>query len=166
MRGAMTLFMSWLFWKKGGMTWDKENFANVIDLGGISFLRQLISSETTGWNSIGMAFGKPTNQLFSEMVYELNCQRLRAGYYQYKTDPLTSEPVEFFTNMGVVSCGDITLQIGHPVNMTPECLFTSLPWSFQFYNTISTVSNIPLLLQASDVTGEVYFSTVTATQGE
>ena len=63
-RGAMTLFLSWCFWQKGGMMWDSQEPTRVKDAGGITFLQKLISSPYTGWEAVGEAFGTPTDMLF------------------------------------------------------------------------------------------------------
>lgn len=128
MRGAMTLFMSYLFWQKGGMTWDTQNPIQLIDSGGIAFLQKLITSDTTGWHSIGNAFGKPTDELFIEMAKDINTQLVLNTPYIYKKDPHTQEAVEFFVGMDSTS-----FPLQYPANEK----ITVLPWSIRYYHESS-----------------------------
>jgi hypothetical protein len=116
MRGAITLFLSWLFWKSGGMAWEDSNPAALVDTGGISFLRRMAESPGTGWESIGEAFGMPVRMLFAGMLEEMNGLITANGVYNYATDPLTHEAVDFFINMGVVDMpgGTGKIAIGFP----------------------------------------------------
>lgn len=138
-RGAMTLFLSWCFWQKGGMTWDAQNPIQVKDLGGISFLQHLISSPYTGWNAIGEAFGTSTDMLFLQMLDDLRQKCTETAILPYKTDPLTGEAIEFLPCMGKITraagAGEQELVIGmpHPQLSRNDELSVLLPYSFAFY---------------------------------
>jgi hypothetical protein len=87
MRGAITLFLSWLFWRQGGMTWDSADPSRLVDTGGIVFLRRMLASTTTGWESIGQAYGESTDTLFQTMLTELHHARVTGTMYHFKPDP-------------------------------------------------------------------------------
>jgi hypothetical protein len=152
MRGAITLFLSWLFWEAGGMSWDSSNPVTVIDQGGISFLKRMVESPDTGWESIGKAFGKPTGQLFNEFLDEMHNYRLLNSSYTYKIDPFTNEAVDFFVNMGEI------IGLGFP---KPSSAFTStslLPWSFVFLEEFIIQNDSLLTLASGSITGNTYYS--------
>lgn len=133
-RGAMTLFLSWCFWKKGGMDWDTDNKVNLIDKGGISFLKELINSEHTGWEAIGYAFGTPTDILFLQMLDSI-MQNCNSKYsVSYKKDPLTNEAVEFLPCMGEIDYNGSKIIISEPEPQIKEgdVIKRFLPYSFAF----------------------------------
>jgi hypothetical protein len=162
MRGAMTLFMSWLFWKKGGMTWNSDNPALVEDAGGISFLRKLVSSSSTGWESIGIAYGKPTGILFQEMIYEMNCSRINPTQYNYRKDKLTGEPAEFFLNMGTIVLNEKTINIGLPgiYEAAAENPLSTLPWSVVFLEPLVCSDNSIITFNSLKYHGNVFLCSV------
>mgnify|MGYP004450248797 CR=1 FL=1 len=98
-RGAVSLFLFWLFEKAGGRKWNTESHLWE-DNGGISFLRKLVTSEKSEWDSIGEAFGGETDELFMEFCLEL----ISCGITFDETDPITSEPV--FETCSLVSYED------------------------------------------------------------
>lgn len=153
-RGAMTLFLSWLFWKAGGMTWDDKYLP--VDLGGIQFLQNMLKSDIYGWESIGAAFGKPTDILFADMIYELSIQESKGNFYNFKKDPKTNDPVEFFTYMGELAVGENIVSIAGANVISDTSSMTVLPWSLQFYKTIECADDTRFLLEASDAEGHVY----------
>lgn len=93
-RAAATMFLSWLFWKKGGITWNSEDPLEIIDRGGIAFLQRLVASEGTGWEHIGNIFGLKTDILYVNMVEELNDKR--SDIESMLLDPYSGEPVQLF----------------------------------------------------------------------
>lgn len=97
-RGAMSMFLSWLFWQKGGMEWNVENPILINDLGGITYLRKLASSEESGWENIGRIFGKDIVSLFVEYSSQINNQQYK-GVINPKSDPYTLECVSLFCCM-------------------------------------------------------------------
>jgi len=135
-RGAMTLFLSWLFWKSGGMSWSDENKIYLVDKGGISFLRQMTSLSQTGWSSIGAAFGKNTDSLFYEMIDEIQNAEAAGEEYISRLDPVTAEPVDFFVNMNAASIADYAGNLT-PVEISSYVDSTLLPWSISVFNKIS-----------------------------
>ncbi len=164
-RGAMTLFLSWCFWKKGGMDWDSGNNKNLIDKGGISFLKKLISSEYLSWDAIGDAFGTPTDKLFLQMLDELRVISAGSSTISYKIDPLTNEAVEFLPCMGKIVLLDSELNISHPKPKIEEnqIINTILPYSFVFVdkkiiNTGSAVTDISVC--SDNLVGKLLFCLV------
>jgi len=160
MRGAVTLFLSRLFWDAGGMTWDTANTVNLIDLGGIAFLQRMAVSHKTGWDSIGEAFGRQTGALFDEMLEEINVYRMTDRVHDYRTDPLTNEAVDFFVNMGDLRNPDGTtsVHIGFPAELSIFEKNVLLPWSVVFYDMFSNPGGTPLMLHSALNKGEVFFS--------
>jgi len=160
MRGAITLFLSWLFWEAGGISWNNANPVEFVDHGGISFLQKMVSLKETGWDSIGIAFGQPTNILFSKMLAEINRYILSGNIYTYKTDPLTGEAVDFFVNMGNLynSAGSAFVNIGFPVMFSAFNRITLLPWSFVFYDVFHIPNDALIILDNTMNSGSVFFS--------
>lgn len=157
-RGAMTLFLSWLFWKSGGMDWDTRRGYLPIDQGGIHFLQRMLDSNLYGWESIGEAYGKPTDELFAEMVYELNMQQSKIEPFIFAVDPYTGEPVEFFTHMGLLTSSDKSWHIGSPARLSSGSSVTVLPWSIQFFNTFESLQAVNYTIGAQKVQGSVYIA--------
>ena len=93
-RGAATMFLSWLFWKKGGISWNQNNPLEIIDEGGIDFIQKLVVSDGCGWENIGKVFGKNTDVLYVQMVEELNAHRENAS--PSVIDPYSKEPVMLY----------------------------------------------------------------------
>jgi hypothetical protein len=137
MRGAMTLFLSWLFWKQGGMNWIPDDNIIPVDRGGIAFLRRMARLDSTGWESAGEAFGRPVDELFIEFVYELNRRNVINKPYISVLDPYTGQPVEFFSYMQIRNDIDGSYIIIKPKTESRESLITLLPWSFCFIEPIS-----------------------------
>jgi hypothetical protein len=159
-RGAMTLFLSWLFWKSGGMEWDALNPVALIDTGGIAFLKRMVTSAETGWESIGNAFGKPTPTLFNEMLNEINNYRMNGRVYQYKTDPLTSEAVDFFVNMGIVNSSQTMTEfyVGFPKPFDAFFTKTLMPWSFLFMEPFFVQSDTLDETNAVKHSGDIFYA--------
>ena len=114
-RGAATLFLSWIFWKTGGISWDNQDPIKINDNGGIIFLRKLIEQEEIGWQNLGKAYGKSTDSLFLEMIEEINA--FRSQSFNPVIDPFTGEPVQLFINIGSYSIEELnrTWEIKGPV---------------------------------------------------
>jgi hypothetical protein len=159
MRGAITLFLSWLFWEAGGMSWCNTNPVELIDLGGIAFLQRMVRLQETGWDSIGIAFGQPTNILFNELLAEINRYRISGCDYVYRTDPFTNEAVDFFVNMGIFYFSGIdSVNIDFPVSSAAFENITLLPWSFAFYDVFHIPNDSLLTLSNTNNNGNVFFS--------
>ncbi|UTC68381.1 MULTISPECIES: hypothetical protein [unclassified Treponema] len=164
-RGAMTLFLSWCFWKKGGMDWDVDNKVNLIDKGGISFLKELINSEYTGWEAIGYAFGTPTDILFLEMLDSIMQNCSNKGSVSYKKDPLTNEAVEFLPCMGEIDYNGFKIIISEPEPKIKEgdVIKHFLPYSFAFLdNSLLETENIynVLTFYSENLEDSILFSLV------
>lgn len=149
-RGAMTLFLSWCFWKKGGMAWQPENKIHVIDKGGIKFLKKLISSEYTGWEAIGDAFGMPTDKVFLQMLDFIRSFNTSNKTISYKVDPFTGEAVEFLPYMGKIQYNNTEFFIDAPqpqINDNKK-INTFLPYSFVFIdNDVLNDINNPTIIE-------------------
>ncbi|MDR0878608.1 MAG: hypothetical protein LBN21_11185, partial [Treponema sp.] len=157
MRGAMTLFLSYLFWKAGGMEIDSNNMGNVIDRGGIAFLKRMVKLDETGWNSIGTAYGNSLiEELFMEFSYDLNRKRITNEYFDYRTDPYTGEAIEFFTNMKIVS--NDTYRVVSPRIILNTEMTTLLPWSISYFTPLTLIENSKLKITSYSVNGSVFFN--------
>ncbi len=93
-RAAATMFLSWLFWKKGGISWNPNEPVEIIDNGGIAFVQELVASEESGWENIGKIFGKNTDSLYIQMIEELNAQRENTS--PSIIDPYSKEVVQVY----------------------------------------------------------------------
>jgi len=152
LRGAITLFLSWLFWEAGGVSWDSSDPVKLIDCGGISLLKRMVESPNIGWESIGKAFGMPISQVFNEFLNEIHDFRITNKTYNYKVDPYTNEAVDFFVNMGE------PIGLGFP-QTTSVFLEKSLsPWSFIFMQPFSLHYETTLILNAGTITGSAFYS--------
>ena len=162
-RGAMTLFLSWCFWEKGGMNWDTTNAVHVIDKGGITFLRKLTASPYTGWEAIGDAFGGiSTDELFLKMLDSLRKKCVQSAVIPYKKDKLTGEPAEFLPCMGELECEGKPLTIGlpRPILTGTHAIRKLLPYSFAFIDrSVLTGEENPvkLAVDGTDIAGTVLF---------
>jgi len=158
MRGAMTLFLSWLFWKQGGMEWHPTDSGVVYDRGGINFLKTLTSSDSIGWPSIGETAGKTMDDLFLEFVSAMNRQRVSNKLYEYKSDPYTGEPVEFFNNMGEFLYQGVLYNISIDTMVSANEPRNTLPWSFFFLESVSAKDNYLLPVSSRLILGKALIS--------
>lgn len=169
-RGAMTLFLSWCFWQKGGMTWDSQAPVHVKDAGGIAFLQKLISSPYTGWEAIGEAFGTPTDTLFLQMLSDLRRRCPATDFLPYKQDPLTDEAVEFLPCMGKISGvvdrhgNALIIGLPHPLLNRNGTIDRLLPYSFVFYRAedfyfdeVPFGNPISCTFTGTEILGRVFF---------
>jgi hypothetical protein len=156
MRGGMTMFLSWLFWRKGGMRWNVYNPVDIIDNGGVTFLQNLINSRETGFANIGKTYGVPVETLFQQMISEINGQRITDFKYQSPIDPLTGEPAALFTNMDYESEG-VQKHIGLPIpyDGTVNTNNSLVPWSFVFFEPITISNTEKYILDAKSYTGNI-----------
>ena len=169
-RGAMTLFLSWCFWQKGGMTWNSQAPVHVNDAGGIAFLQKLISSPYTGWEAIGEAFGTPTDMLFLQMLSDLRQRCPATGFLPYKQDPLTDEAVEFLPCMGKINGvvdrhgNELVIGLPQPLLNRNGTIDRLLPYSFVFYRAedfyfekVSVGNPISCTVTGTEILGRVFF---------
>jgi hypothetical protein len=152
MRGAMTLFLSWLFWRQGGMTWDSADPTRLVDSGGIAFLRRMLASSTTGWESIGQAYGESTDTLFQAMLAEINHARMRGSVYHFKPDPISGEPLDCFPNMGS-EASYVGLPKAYPLSEAQSLL----PWSYMPFEPCLMERDAALIINARTFSGTVYY---------
>lgn len=92
-RGAILLFLYWLFEKYGGIIQNPQNQVEFIDNGGISFLHKIISSDSNGWSAIGDAVEKNTDILFKEFAQEILTKRIDHIFDFSKKDCISDEPI-------------------------------------------------------------------------
>lgn len=113
-RGAMALFLYYLFQKAGGYSWD-ESGKNFIDTGGITFIRKIITDNDFDWPSIGNAFGKETNILFKEFAEDLLTKNISEIIDVNLTDPFTNEKIFYCENLLPYSSFDEFNFVNHSI---------------------------------------------------
>lgn len=91
-RGAMSLFLYYLFNKAGGFSW-RDSGRQLNDEGGISFLRKIILSSDCGWKAIGDAFGVNTDELFYEFSKDILSKHMSEIFDFSNTDIITGEKI-------------------------------------------------------------------------
>ena len=136
-RGAVCMFLYWLFNRAGGISYA-DNGIDFIDNGGISFLKKMVSSDSVGWDSIGVYFKKSTNALYLEYAKELATKKVENLFDMQKLDPITQEPV-FICNRVKTNSLDKTYKI--------------LPWSITIFNL---PQNDAIIIDGKKTTGTVY----------
>lgn len=99
-RGAMTLFLYYLFTMAGSFYYTENN--QIIDSGGITFLKNIINSNYYDWNSIGDALGTSSDELFKDFAIRLLTESVSDIYNFSIKDPITSEQL--------FCCNEITVQ--------------------------------------------------------
>ena len=151
-RGATTMFLSWLFWKKGGISWNKSNPLEIVDEGGIGFIQKLVASNGTGWENIGAVFGKNTDMLYVQMVEELNA--LRENVNPSILDPYSHEPVQVYPDFQTY-CAEGT---GKEWNLSiplveVDASVSLIPYSFILFSVYD--NNSPFSINSSHISGQV-----------
>jgi len=138
-RGAVTLFLYWLFVKAGGVeqTGDGLSFINN---GGIDFLKTMNSSYQTGWECIGEFFDKTTDSLFLDFCKELISGEIYNSLEIDKKDILTNEYVFNFSTLNDFSF---------------ENTYKFLPYSIIKFDYSSEESS-EITVNAKDFEGNVY----------
>jgi hypothetical protein len=113
----------------------------------------------TGWESIGKAFGKPVGVLFNQMIDEINGYRITGRVYQYRTDPLTNEAVDFFVNMGTVRDKHTnTVAVGFPKQVPVFSPTTLTRWAMVFVEPFAVPDVAFDTVQAVAINGDVFFA--------
>ena len=136
-RGAVCMFLYWLFNRAGGISYA-DNGVDFIDNGGISFLKKMVSSDSVGWDSIGVYFKKSTNALYLEYAKELASKKVENLFDMQKTDPITLEPI-FICNRIKTNSLDGTHKV--------------LPWSITIFNL---PQNDAIIMDGKKYMGTVY----------
>jgi len=159
MRGSMLLFLSWLFWEKGGLDWDSDG--NIIDLGGIRFLRTLIESNDIGQNNISKVFGEPVEYLFQRMLANINTQRIQDTNHNGILHPKTGEPLNLFTNMEYynnITGKNEKIIIPASYNKIDYVRHIIVPWSFAFIDPVEVKQEEQVVLTAKNHAGKVFLN--------
>lgn len=150
-RGATSMFLSWLFWKKGGISWDINDPLTIIDKGGIQFIQQLVRSPECGWENIGKVYGENTDTLYIQMVEELNA--LRENVKPSVLDPYSKEPVQIFPDFQTYSIDNYEKKWTLSIPSVEFSDFESLiPYSFVLFNPYNNESTFTL--HNSKITGQ------------
>jgi hypothetical protein len=163
MRGAMSLFLSWLFWRQGGIEFGSTDDPNIlIDKGGAAFLQALVNSSDTGWETIGKAAATETKTLFEEMAAQINLLRRTGQYYEYKIDAVTKEPIDYFVNMKNEGGSDVVA--GFPKEYEIGGKTSIGAWSFMFFSPYNSEDGNILSIRTEGQKGVTYFLNVLDTE--
>jgi len=157
-RGGMALFLYWLFQKRGGMTWDGSDSINPIDNGGIGFLRTMTESPSTGWESIGLAYGSTTRALFLAFAKDMNVLRSDNSPVGSIFDPVTAEPITISENMGTITVGDVSIEIGSAKSFNAPIAnnVDVIPWSFELFSPLTFTSAQDLVIMQSTSNADAF----------
>jgi hypothetical protein len=90
-RGAVCLFLYWLFQKAGGASWNEDG--SITDGGGISFLHSLIQNYEKDWNSLGLYFNKLSDLIYKEFCTEMYLNKISEIFDFDLIDPATKERI-------------------------------------------------------------------------
>jgi hypothetical protein len=93
------------------------------------------------------------------MIDEINGYRITGRVYQYRTDPLTNEAVDFFVNMGTVQ--DIhnnTVAVGFPKLIPVFSPTTLTRWAMVFVEPFAVPDVAFDTVQAAALNGDVFFA--------
>ena len=142
-RGASTMFLSWLFWKKGGISWNCNNPLEIIDEGGITFIQNLVASNGVGWENIGKIYGKNTDILYVQMIEELNSQReLQKPSI---LDPYSNEPVCVYPDFQTYVSKDFNKEWTLSIPLIDiESDISLVPYSFVLFSPFENKSNFQI----------------------
>ena len=162
LRGAICLFLSWMFWKQGGITIDASNPWKIYDAGGIGFLRRLMEDNFTGLATLNSVLGKPLDQVYADFVYDMNRQRAEGSLYNYKEDPHSKEPIEFYNNMGNFTYQNkiYSLDIKTPVEANQ--IINTIPWSFFLIPPVQIEDESLAKISSTYTMGKLFLSVVKA----
>ncbi len=94
-RGAMAAFLWYLFQEAGGADWSEPIPS---DMGGISFLRNIVESRKTGWDVLTELTGLPKHSLLKNYAAWINRMRIEKDkrpsiiYDKITAEPITISP--------------------------------------------------------------------------
>lgn len=149
-RGAVSAFLSWIFWSQGGISWDHEQAGIMIDRGGMSFLNALADSSYIGWKNLENALGRSADKELQLWFEELN--KASSENTQIIRDPLYGQ----ILNMPVFSedllINGNTYYLKGPARVPIQEEHLLLPYSAIFYDGIDfeKKDNITLFIHDKD----------------
>ena len=109
-RGGMLLFLSWLYRKS-------EN--------GNLFIKNMLNSNTFGWDVIGEAMGATTGKLFVQFAQDMALTYRDGASFSSSIDSVTKEPIHIFCNMGDFQFDGKSHSVGFPNIYTSISLLPS-----------------------------------------
>jgi hypothetical protein len=160
MRGAMCLFLSWLFWNKGGLEFDAVDPGKVYDRGGIAFLQALLKNNLTGWNSLAEVLGESMDQVFFDFVFDMNKQRARGTVYDFRKDPFSNNPVEFYNSMGNISYQSTVYAMNIKTPVLGDDKINTLPWSFFLLPAVTYTEEFNAWVKTEFSMGKIFLALV------
>lgn len=140
-RGAMVLFLSWLY---------------RISPNGNAFLQKILSSENFGWNCIGEAYGTPTDSLFKTFIEDIAIAYKNNLSFISEIDSVTGEPLHIFCNMGEYNFGDNVYSIKFPKLYNATEKIDVLPYSFCLLNQFDFENIFSLKTECTSITDSVF----------
>jgi len=99
-RGAMTMFLYYLFCKKSGIQWSGNN---IVENDGIDFLNKIVTAEDCGWQAIGEAYGSNTDTLFTDFCIDIFEKDMKEIFDFETEDPFTKEKIFYCENITPVN---------------------------------------------------------------
>lgn len=138
-RGMAAAFLSWLFWQKGGAVWDNTVPGQIIDSGGLTFLRYFFSTNKRGMENISAAAGTDAGVLLTRWFREIDLQdRLFMEKPFVYNDPLTGEAITMSPFFGDLRLDETVFKLNGPVrkNLTETNILIpySVIWGESFYH--------------------------------
>ena len=133
-RGAVAMFLNWLFEKKGRSIYSNEK---LISSGGIEFLRTLVRSTETGLKGLGEAYGEDVDVLLQEWVEELLLiQSKQKPDYIPIYHPISGELMNFPLFIGEIQISDSISCIINGFENLKDDRISLLPYSFCFIDNL------------------------------
>lgn len=145
-RGGMSLFLYWLFEKKGGATWESNG--TITDNGGLAAIRTLARSSKIGWDAIEEVAGMTAEELLTEWAADI--QAMQMGHKNKPasfTDPVTGEEISLHPFLGTVPLSNSTnLVLNGPARKSFVSNVGMLPYSVVFWSpfTVTGEKNITI----------------------
>lgn len=147
-RGAMAMFLYWLFEQKGAAVYNNEALTSD---GGVKFLRALVRNNETGWEGLGSAFGENTDILFKNWVEEL--LKIQCGLrsdYPPVYHPITKELMNFPLFAGEIKISDSVSCLLNGFGRIESDRVSLLPYSFCFISDLIFEQKSNFIVELND----------------
>ena len=133
-RGAVAIFLNWLFEQKGGAIYENTT---LVSSGGVDFLRTLVRNTEVGLEGIEVAYGKDIDILLQQWIEELLLiQSKHKPDYMPNYHPISKELVNFPLFAGEIKVSDsISCFINGFGNIKNKNI-SLLPYSFCFIDNL------------------------------
>lgn len=140
-RGAMLLFLSWLY-----RNHQEKN----------SFIRKILSSDKFGWDCIGEAYGERTDKLFQMFLEDIAISYQQNKKFISEVNTKTGEPMYFFCNMGNYVFNERVYEIKFPKVYDATENLDILPYSFRFIDSDIFDNTSPINIECASIKDSVF----------